>query len=148
MPRQSPNFKHGGRYTAEYRAWSQMKHRCSCPTMNDFSHYGGRGIKVCEAWMNSFAQFLVDMGPRPSPKYSIDRRDNDGNYEPGNCFWATIAQQNRNTRQNRLITYNGKTQCVTDWAKELGMVPVTLFTRVGKLHWSDEKALTTPVLDR
>ena len=76
-----------------------MKYRCSNPRAKDYPDYGGRGIKVCERWLNSFENFLADLGPRPTPQHSIERLDNDGNYEPGNCVWATKQEQNRNRRK-------------------------------------------------
>lgn len=96
----------GGRETrtAEYGIWKAMKQRCSDPTCSNWENYGGRWIKVCERWANDFPAFLADMGPRPSPKHSIDRIDNNGNYEPGNCRWATSVQQNNNRRPPRLRT--------------------------------------------
>jgi hypothetical protein len=78
--------------TAEYRIWNGMKSRCLNPNRKDYPRYGGRGVTVCERWLR-FENFYADMGPRPSPKHSIDRIDNDGNYEPGNCKWATLAEQ-------------------------------------------------------
>lgn len=82
--------------TAEYRAWDSMKARCSQPKRDDYNRYGGRGIKVCDRWLNSFENFIEDMGIKPEKSYSLDRINNDGNYEPGNCRWATILEQNRN----------------------------------------------------
>jgi hypothetical protein len=83
--------------TAEYRAWHGMKTRCSNPKRSDWKNYGGRGISVCERWA-SFESFLADMGPKPSARHTMDRIDNDGNYEPGNCRWATWDLQSRNKR--------------------------------------------------
>jgi hypothetical protein len=94
--------KHGhtvGRSTAEYRAWNALKTRCTNTNIPGYKYWGGRGITLCERWRDSFEAFLADMGPRPSPKHSLDRIDNDGNYEPGNCRWATASEQNRNQRR-------------------------------------------------
>jgi hypothetical protein len=82
----------------EYVTWAGMKQRCLNPHCADYKRYGGRGIGICERWRNSFENFFTDMGPKPSPKYSIDRIDNDGNYEPGNCRWATSGEQQTNKR--------------------------------------------------
>jgi hypothetical protein len=88
--------------SAEYAAWSALRRRCLNPDDRQFAHYGGRGITVCERWLESFDAFVADMGPRPSPLHSIDRIDNDSGYEPGNCRWATAEVQNRNKRGSKL----------------------------------------------
>jgi hypothetical protein len=92
------NATHGKRHVPEYAIWNQIKQRCRNPNATRFSDYGGRGINVCERWAESFEAFYADMGPRPSSKHSIDRTNNDGNYEPGNCRWATGSQQAFNRR--------------------------------------------------
>jgi hypothetical protein len=90
---------HGGCGTPEYRSWAHLKERCLNPNNKDWKDYGGRGISVCERWLGSFAGFIADMGPRPSPKHSIDRIDVNGNYEPGNCRWADPVTQRNNQRR-------------------------------------------------
>jgi hypothetical protein len=92
------NTKHRQCYTPEYHSWAAAKSRCTNEKSKDFPNYGGRGIRMCDRWLNSFKNFFADMGPRPDGT-SIDRIDNDGNYEPGNCQWASRVQQNRNQRK-------------------------------------------------
>jgi hypothetical protein len=106
---------HGMSRTNTYRIWIKMKQRCLNPNIEPdiWANYGGRGIKICDRWLK-FENFLADMGERPSKEHSIDRIDNDGHYEPGNCRWATITQQLRNTRRNRFIKINGKRMSVTE----------------------------------
>jgi hypothetical protein len=133
---------HGRSRTHAYRAWQGMLQRCENPNMAKFSHYGGRGITVCERW-HDYANFLADMGDRPIG-YTIDRIDNNGNYEPGNCRWATYGEQNNNNRRNHLLTLNGQTHTVTEWAAITGIGRPTLFARI-RYGWSDERILTEPV---
>lgn len=98
----SPRYKHGMAHTPLYNIWQGIIGRCTCPSDTGFENYGARGVAVCERWRNSFEAFLADMGPRPSPKHSIDRYPNNaGNYEPGNCRWATRSEQRRNQRAAR-----------------------------------------------
>jgi len=134
---------HGMAGTLEYNTWSAMLFRCSNPKAVDYALYGGRGIRVCERW-KVIENFIEDMGPRPSVKHSIDRIDNDGNYEPNNCRWATPIEQGRNRRGNRMLTYNGMTLCMAELAEEFGINQVTLSGRL-KRGWSVERAITTPV---
>jgi hypothetical protein len=123
----------GGHKTPEYRAWQAMKNRCYYEGHVQFKDYGGRGIVVCERWLESFETFLADMGPRPTPSHSLDRfPDVNGNYEPSNCRWATSSEQHRNRRNNRLITHGGKTMCLTAWAEAYGINPHTLRRRLGR----------------
>ncbi len=122
--------RHGMTNTPTYRSWSAMITRCTNHNRNGASNYIGRGISVCERWLNSFEYFLKDMGERPDGK-TLDRFPNqNGNYEPGNCRWATIKEQGNNTRRCRIISYNGKTQNITQWATELGVSQFTLFDRL------------------
>jgi hypothetical protein len=132
--------KHGMKNTPEYHSWTGMIGRCYNRNNGKYSDYGGRGITVCDQWRTSFEQFFADMGPRPSPQHSIDRIDNDGNYEPSNCRWATVAQQCRNRRNNHLLTINGETHCIDDWSTLAGLPPHTLHNRLRK-GWPLERLL-------
>lgn len=105
--------------------------------------YWGRGIIMCDRWLNSFSNFLQDMGPKPKG-FSLERINNDGNYEPGNCKWATQKEQSRNKRQNRFITINGVTLVISDWARKLGCNRALISYRIIQLGWDAERAATTP----
>ncbi len=138
------NTKHGMSKTKIYLAWKSMINRCENPITNNYHNYGGRGIKVCERW-HKFENFYEDMGERPKGK-TLDRYPNkNGNYEPTNCRWATRKEQARNTRQNYNIIYKGKTQCISDWARELNINRRTLKSRF-EAGWSIERSFETPVI--
>lgn len=124
--------------------WSSMIQRCHNPKNRGYPRYGGRGITVCDSWRTSFAVFCNDMGPKPSSKHTIERKDNDGPYDPSNCVWATVAEQNRNQRSNRRLTFNGKTYVMTAWAKITGIPYLTIRARIDRLGYSVERALTQP----
>ena len=127
-----------------YGTWSSMKTRCTKPSHKDYPNYGGRGVTVCARWSESFENFLTDMGPRPSPEHTLERRDNNGSYEKGNCVWALRTAQARNRRgAQHMLTYQGRTQCLAAWAEELGFRDATIRQRI-KDGWSIERALTTP----
>lgn len=141
-PRQRKRYEmHGMRYFPEYHSWEQMKRRCLNPRAQWYHRYGGRGIAVCPQWLTSFAAFYKDMGPKPGPHYTLERKDRDGNYEPSNCIWATKKQQANNTVRNHWITFQGETRTMTQWAEHLGMPWVTLARRIYN-GWSVERALT------
>lgn len=118
--------------TSEYDIWRLMNRRCQNQKDKDYPQYGGRGVKVCDRWIgaNGFQNFLEDMGTRTSKSHSIDRKDVDGDYEPGNCRWATAKEQNRNKRNNRNLTFQGRTQCLTAWAEEFKINRETLARRL------------------
>jgi hypothetical protein len=141
------NFKHGqskrGLTTQIYKCWVQIMQRCYNPKHKHYKNYGGRGIKVCDRW-HVFENFYVDMGDCPLG-LSLDRRDNNGNYELGNCRWATSKEQMNNREYNVWYTHKGETKNITQWARHLGMSVATLCARLNELGWSIEKALTTPV---
>lgn len=112
-----------GKLTPEYQTWAAMRSRCFDTGHHAHSRYGGRGITICERWLgeNGYGNFVADMGRRPSRQHCIERIDNDGNYEPNNCRWATKAEQNRNKSDAHLITVNGVTRCQRDWSRETGV---------------------------
>lgn len=122
--------------------WRSMIDRCYDPNESHYANYGGRGIKVADRWRGpgGYRLWLEDMGSRPTTRHSVDRKNNDGDYEPGNCYWATKGQQARNRRSNVWITLRGETKCLTDWAKLIGVSPLTIKTRV-KRGYSDERIL-------
>lgn len=131
------------RGSAEYRCWTGIIARCENHKVYAFKDYGGRGIRMCERWRNSYEAFLSDMGRKPSPAHSIDRIDVNGHYEPGNCRWATRAEQVRNRRDNVFFTVRGETLCLTDWARRLGCLPSVIRTRLAN-GWPEDLALLTP----
>ena len=136
----APGWKHGGHGSRTYSTWVSMRNRCRNEKDPNFPAYGGRGIKVCKRW-HSFTNFLADMGERPAG-LTIDREDNDGGYEPGNCSWATPKAQGRNKRNNRLLTVKGETKTLAEWAEDLGISRAALGMRLK--NWTTEKAVTTP----
>jgi len=130
-----------GKMTPEYKTWSSMMDRVSNPKNSNYMYYGGRGISVCERWLK-FDKFFADMGERPDGM-SIDRIDVNGNYEPSNCRWATIEEQNNNKRNTRHVSHIGKTQNCTQWEKELGLNKGSLYNRL-KRGWTMDDAITKP----
>ena len=138
--------KHGSVETNEYGIWNAMKQRCLNHNNHAYRDYGGRGIKVCKHWLD-FRNFLADMGRRPTKSHTLDRKDNDGNYEPSNCRWATKTEQALNRRNNVKLTHNGTTLTRSQWATRLGIKDSTLAVRLKK-GWPLHKALGTPVQSR
>lgn len=130
--------------TKEYECWKKIRARCSNKNSPDYPRYGGRGIMVCQRW-NSYHNFFEDMGLAPSPKHSIERIKNDGNYEPGNCRWATNKEQANNRDSNVLIKYQGRVQNVKQWCEEIGITYETVRIRMKRLKWTPERAFTTPI---
>jgi hypothetical protein len=126
-----------------YRCWQNMLARCLRPQHPKFHNHGGRGITICSQWIESFEQFLADMGEQP-PGLTLERIDNDGNYEPTNCRWATYLEQNRNHRRNHRLTVGNETLVLEDWAKRLGTAPSTITGRMQR-GWAVEEAATLPL---
>jgi hypothetical protein len=131
---------HGRCKTAEYKTWKSIIRRCHNPKAQDYARYGGRGIQVCSRWRASFVNFFADMGQRPSPEHSIDRCDNYGNYEPGNCRWATRTEQGRNRRCNDVLELGGVRKTAVEWAQEMGLEASTIYARARR-GWSDNQVL-------
>lgn len=125
--------------------YNNMKSRCYRKSNAHYPNYGGRGIKVCDRWMESFWNFVEDMADRPTPQHQLERIDNDGDYSPENCKWATSKEQSLNKRTNRKITFDGSTLTLIEWSKRTGIHRATLSDRMDKLGWSVEDALTKPV---
>lgn len=135
---------HGMRNSPEFTAWDHMIARCTNTLNPHYHNYGGRGISVCETWRTSFVAFLTDMGHRPTPGHSLDRIDNDGNYNKDNCRWATYRQQQNNKRTNHILTCDGVSLSMTEWAEKAGMPRSTLARRISS-GWPVDIALKTAV---
>lgn len=133
----------GGKRTSEYVSWRGMLDRCHRPTTVNYVRYGGRGIKVCEQWLQ-FEHFLADMGKKPSRFHTVDRIDNDGNYEPGNCRWQHPRQQNRNRVNNRHVVYLGQQMTLAEACELQGINRNVVDSRLRR-GWTPERAVTTPV---
>lgn len=118
-----------GRGTPEYKAWQGMKERCHNTNDANYKNYGARGITVWDGWRNDFSAFLADVGTRPGPDCSLDRIDNEQGYKPGNCRWATRAQQTRNTRQNAWVDFQGKRMVLFDACQASGVKYTTAVHR-------------------
>lgn len=131
---------------SEYRVWTSMKTRCTNPKFKDWHLYGGRGIRVCERWSNSFVAFFADVGPRPSPRHSLDRwPDSDGHYEPTNVRWATPSEQCRHFSRNRNISFRGETLPMVAWSERTGLKREVIADRLNR-GWSVRRTLTTPTI--
>jgi len=138
------NTKHKLSKTRIYRIWKGMKHRCYCPSSNGYELYGGRGVTVCNEWneFTPFYEWAKISGYQEN--LTIDRIDVNGNYEPSNCKWSTGKEQANNRRNNHIITYNGETHTLSEWANKYNIPVGLLADRVNRSHWTFEKAITTP----
>lgn len=137
------NRTHGATDSAEYRTWQGMISRCENRNLKCFGRYGGRGIIVCGRWRESFVLFLSDVGPRPSPRHSIERKDNDGDYGPDNCIWATRKEQSRNRRSTVSIEVDGARGLAADWSRFTGVNESTIRHRI-RAGWGHREAVFTP----
>jgi len=138
-------WKHRKSRSIEYNTWNKMLSRCYNPEDSHFDYYGGRNIQVCAEWRNNFEKFLHDMGER-AEGLSLDRINVNGNYEPGNCRWATIQEQNQNRRNSIWLEYRGEKKVLSDWAREVGILRSTIQHRLKK-GWTIEEALETKPKD-
>lgn len=143
--RAEASYIHGGHKNAmkEYSAWQHMKARCLNPNNHNYHHYGGRGIKVCERWINSFENFINDMGemPQPKNKYSLDRIDHDGDYTPENCKWSTQKDQLNNQRRTKIYSYKGISKPFSYWCEELGLNKNMIRSYIRRNQCSFEQAV-------
>ena len=133
-----------GRLGGTHSSWTNMVQRCTNPHAPNYPRYGGRGITVCQMWLDSFEAFVMTVGERPGSDFSIDRIDTNGNYEPGNCRWATVAEQNHNRRDNIHVEIEGVTKTVFEWVTELGLKKSTIYKRIAKGE-DPASAITRPV---
>lgn len=138
--RRETSFKHGMSGSRVFSVWRSMIQRCHNPKDRSFHNYGGRGIRVCDEWRESFSQFIADMGARPEG-YDLDRIDNDKGYGPDNCRWVSRQRNLNNRRNNRVIEFRGKSQTIAQWASELGMNYRTLNNRINR-GWPISRALS------
>lgn len=138
---------HGKTKTPEYKTWGYMHARCRNPKNRHYASYGGRGIRVCDAWTgpDGFEAFLAAVGPRPGKTYTLDRINVDGDYEPGNVRWATPTEQMRNKRNTQTVTLNGVTQCVSAWAEQLGISRHTIRHRLVNGYPPEQILSLTPL---
>lgn len=139
----SGNYRHGMSNTPTWRAWQDMRKRCDNPNSQDYKNYGARGITYDPRW-SRFENFLEDMGVCPSGK-TLDRIDNAGNYDSYNCRWATRSEQNSNTRKNVYITFQDRTQTAAQWARELGLSPSVISTRIRNYGLSNPEVILRPL---
>lgn len=146
MPKGDNRRTHGLSGTIEYAVWWSMRRRCNSPMVGNYADYGGRGIRVCDRWEKSFMAFLSDMGSRPSENHSIDRVDNDGHYEPGNCRWALRKTQCNNRRHNHRLVLNGISRTCAEWSDSTGLPIQTILWRV-RQGWPVHKCLAVRRFD-
>lgn len=143
-----PAKSHGLTRTAEYRTWQAMKQRCHNPASTKYYMYGAKGIEVCDAWRHSFECFLEDMGTKPSPTHSIERKDGRLGYSKDNCTWATPTEQASNIAHNRRLIHQGREQTLSQWAREFKVPTPTLINRLDHRQMTLEQALTYRAFQR
>ena len=140
-------IKHGMVGSSEYSSWSNMLTRCYNELHCSYHRYGGRGIRVCDSWRDSFSKFVADMGRKPSPKHQLDRIDNHWHYEPGNCRWATNKENGRNRINIITATIDDETKSVSEWCERLGLNYHTIYMRIHR-GMEPEEAIEAPLQKR
>jgi hypothetical protein len=138
------NYAVGATKSPEFQSWLSMRSRCEQPTHRSYKNYGGRGVAVCDEWRHDYAQFLKDMGKKPSPEHTIERVDSNRGYEKGNCVWATNSEQQRNKRNNRNVEAFGMTKPLAAWAEQFAVRAEVIGWRLTK-GWAPERAVSVPV---
>lgn len=137
------NLRHGMSKSGEYGSWVSIRARCCNKNSRVYHRYGGRGIRVCKRWMNSFDNFLADMGKKPTAEHTIERRNGKGHYCPSNCYWATRVEQANNKSNNHLILAFGKTMTLSQWSREYGVSTYTIRNRI-QAGWGNDRAVSEP----
>lgn len=138
------NTTHGMSYSSEYRTWRAMINRCTNSNDQAYDDYGGRGITICDRWLNSFEAFYEDMGLRPSSDHTLDRREVNGNYDKSNCRWATPTEQANNKRNNVFYTHSGVTKTISEWSREYRIDYGKLYKRLIRDKWDFDRAVSIP----
>jgi hypothetical protein len=143
--RKAMHSKHGGYslHKKTYQCWSDMKQRCLNPRAHNYHNYGGRGIQICPEWALDFSAFLSDMGPKPDGM-TLERLNVNGNYEPSNCRWATAYEQCLNRRDSVILTVDGVSMTLYQWARKIGLHPSSLQWRIRGMGMSAEEAIKSP----
>jgi hypothetical protein len=139
------NQTHGMHGTPEYTSWVGLRNRCLNKKFHRYEDWGGRGIIVCDRWLESFDNFYEDMGPKPFHGVELDRKDNNGPYSKENCQWGTRKEQANNRRSNVVLLYKGESMTVAQWCEKLNLPYFAIIQRIKKLKWTPEKALETPI---
>ena len=134
---------HGKCYSREYYSWQHLKDRCYNKNNKDYKNYGGRGVTVCDRWLETFENFFADMGRCPEG-FSLDRENNDKGYGPDNCRWADKFTQGNNTRRNKFIVYDGERLTCAQWSRRLGGNPTLVTSRIWS-GWTEEQAVSLPL---
>lgn len=130
-----------------WNTYKMMISRCTSPANKNWKRYGGRGIVVCDRWLKSYDNFAADMGPKPTPKHTLERKNNNLGYNSDNCEWATSIKQSRNTSRNRILDCEGRRMPQSEWAEITGLTSQIIHNRIHRSGWTTEEALTIPKIN-